>query len=138
HIFLFFFHIYLSKKWLNLSDLNQYIIKKISREIFQFKTTFDDSRKYNLKLNKQERVLELLKKVQATEYLSGPAAKDYIAEEDFKKVNIKLGWMDYSGYKEHNQLFPPFEQNVSIIDLLFNEGPEAIKYLKSFTSTTTK
>jgi hypothetical protein len=39
--------------------------------------------------------------------------------------------MDYSGYREYEQLYPPFEHGVSIIDLIFNTGDEASTYLKS-------
>ena len=54
-----------------------------------------------------------------------------IDETLLAKANIKLTWMDYSGYPQYNQLFPPFEHWVSIIDLIFNEGPEAKNFLKS-------
>ncbi len=40
--------------------------------------------------------------------------------------------MDYSRYPEYAQLFPPFEHAVSIIDLIFNEGPNAPEFMKSF------
>jgi hypothetical protein len=40
--------------------------------------------------------------------------------------------MDYSGYKPYGQLYPPFEHGVSVIDLIFNEGPAAREYMKSF------
>jgi hypothetical protein len=40
--------------------------------------------------------------------------------------------MDYSGYPEYRQLYPPFEHGVSILDLIFNEGPNAPQYLNSF------
>ena len=40
--------------------------------------------------------------------------------------------MDYSGYPEYHQLHGDFVHEVSIIDLIFNEGPEAVSYLKSF------
>jgi len=33
---------------------------------------------------------------------------------------------------EYQQLFPPFEHGVSIIDLIFNEGENAAKFMKSF------
>lgn len=128
----FFEKIYLDTVWQNLSELNQYMIKMLSKDILCAKTAFDDSRKYNLTHKKAERVLELLEKAGATEYLSGPAAKDYLKEEDFVVKNIKLSWMDYSNYPEYNQLYPPFVHAVSIIDLIFNEGPDAIKYMKSF------
>ena len=115
----------------NLSDMNQNLIKKISKEILGINTTFKDSREYCLTKSKGDRVLELLNKTQATYYLSGPAAKDYIDESLFKKANIELAWMDYSGYREYNQLYPPFEHGVSIIDLIFNTGQDEINYIRN-------
>ena len=50
----------------------------------------------------------------------------------FASNQIKLEWMDYSGYKTYNQLHPPFKHEVSIIDLIFNEGANAKKFLKSY------
>ena len=87
---------------------------------------------YRLIEGKTERLVDLCKQVGATEYLSGPTAKGYIDEELFRNGGITLRYMDYSGYPEYNQLFPPFEHRVSIIDLIFNEGPNAPKYMKSF------
>ena len=84
------------------------------------------------KYSKGERVLELLIKANASEYLSGPAAKNYIDQSKFESEGIKLKWMDYSGYKIYNQLYPPFEHGVSILDLIFNEGPNYEDYMKSF------
>ena len=40
--------------------------------------------------------------------------------------------MDYSGYKEYEQLNPPFEHGVTILDLIFNEGDRAKEFMKSF------
>ena len=71
----------------------------------------------------------MLKKAGATEYISGPSAKSYILEEIFVKEHIKLTWMDYSHYPEYRQLYPPFVHNVSVIDLLFNEGADAMRYI---------
>lgn len=132
----FFKEIYLATKWKNLSELNQYLIKHISKEILGIKTTFDDSRNYNLSGKKQERLLELLKKVKTSYYLSGPAAKSYINEELFKQEGIEIEWMDYGGYPEYNQLYPPFEHAVSIIDLILNEGYSTPNFMKSFKNLT--
>lgn len=65
-------------------------------------------------------------------YLSGPVSKDYFDKELAKKENIKVEWMNYSDYPEYNQLFQPFEHGVSILDLIFNEGSNAKKFMKSF------
>ena len=75
-----------------------------------------------------------MKKANAEYYLSGPAAKDYINEKVFKENNISLEWMDYSNYPEYTQLYPPFEHFVSIIDLIFNEGPNTLNFMKKINS----
>ena len=64
--------------------------------------------------------------------MSGPAAKNYIQAELFSNAEIELEWMDYSGYPEYTQLSEKFEHGVSILDLIFNEGADAKKYMKSF------
>ncbi|MCF6333156.1 MAG: WbqC family protein [Draconibacterium sp.] len=129
---IFFEQLYLEYKWTNLSSFNQFVIKKISREILNINTTIEDSRKYYLKGNGKERVLDLLLKCNAAEYLCGPSAKSYLKEEFLQHEKIKLIWVNYDSYPEYNQLYPPFNHYVSIIDLIFNEGPNARYFMKSF------
>lgn len=120
---------YIKNKWSSLSELNQYIIKKISKEILNIDTRFDRSENYNLELKKSDRVLELLKKAGADYYLSGPAAKNYLNEEEFKKNNIILEYMKYD-YPEYEQLNGQFvSHNVTILDLIFNCGENSYKYI---------
>lgn len=64
--------------------------------------------------------------------MSGPAAKVYFDENAAKEEGIEVEYMDYSGYREYHQLYPPFVHGVSIVDLIFNEGENAKMYLKSF------
>lgn len=99
-------------------------------KLLNIKTKLRYDKDYELIDGKTERLIDMLQKVGATHYLSGPAAKDYIDEKLFEKAGIKLLWMDYSGYKAYPQLFPPFEHNVSILDLIFNTGEDAIKYIR--------
>jgi hypothetical protein len=68
----------------------------------------------------------------ATKYVSGPAAKNYLIEEEFRKEGIDVEWISYSDYPQYLQLFGPFEHKVSVLDLIFNEGPHAKNYMKSF------
>lgn len=120
---------YLSKKWGNLSELCQYMIKWIAREVLNLETIFLDSRNYQLKTRKAERVLELLKKLEATDYVSGPAARDYLSEDIFDENNIRLHWMRYQ-YPEYPQFGDTFIHKVSILDLIFHVGPRAIKFIR--------
>lgn len=123
--------LYLGSSERYLSQVNYKFIVAIC-EILGINTRISWSTDYCLIQGKTERVLDLCKQAKATEYISGPTAKGYIDEELFRKEGIILRYADYSDYPEYRQLFPPFEHRVSIIDLIFNEGPEAKKYMKSF------
>lgn len=113
-----------------LSDINRRFIDAIC-EILEIRTPIRCSSECPTVEGNTERLVEWSRLAGATEYLSGPAAKDYIGEDAFTNAGIKLRWMDYSGYPEYRQLYPPFEHGVSILDLIFNEGPDAHRYMKS-------
>jgi hypothetical protein len=125
----FFEHVYLECEWPTLSELNQYLTKQICCEFLGINTCFRDSREFQLTGAKQERLLDLLKQVGATSYVSGLSARAYIEDERFEEAGITLIYKDYRGYPEYPQLFPPFEHAVSIVDLLLNCGSTAAEYI---------
>jgi hypothetical protein len=90
----FFENIYLNQKWKNLSELNQFLIKNISFNFLNIKTQFDDSRNYNIQGKGEDRLINLLKKVNTTKYISGPSAKAYISNNKFVSEGIHLEWMN--------------------------------------------
>ncbi len=79
-----------------------------------------------------EKLLGICQQAGADVYLSGPAAKEYFDEAVSEEMGISVEWMDYSGYTVYGQLYSPFEHGVTILDLIFNEGPNATNYMKSF------
>lgn len=130
----YLYHIYFEKEWHYLSDFNQYVIKLISEEILNIKTKFIDSRILKATGSKDERLIELIQKVNGKEYISGPAAKSYIQEDNFAKNEIKLLFKDYSGYPEYPQFHQPFNHFVSILDLIFHTGADAPYYIWGWRS----
>jgi len=126
-----FKELYLNCNEIYLSQINYKFIIAIN-EILGIKTKIRWSSEFDLANEKNERLLEICKDCNADIYLSGPAAKDYLDEKLFEKEGIKVEWMDYSGYPEYSQLYPPFEHGVTILDLIFNEGDNAKKFMKSF------
>ena len=74
------------------------------------------------------RLIQLLKHVGATHYISGPSAKDYIIQEMFGEAGITLEYMRYD-YPEYSQLHPPYDPHVSILDLLFMVEGDFLEYL---------
>lgn len=121
--------LYLGREWKNLAELNQTFIRRIATDLLGITTQFRDAREFHAQGQKQERLLDILGKLGATRYVSGPAAKDYIDPQRFADAGVELIWKDYSGYPAYPQRFPPFEHGVSILDLLFNVGPHATWYI---------
>ena len=77
---------------------------------------------------KTDRLLSILTQLGATHYLSGPSARDYLEEDKLRQAGIALEYMQYS-YPPYPQLYPPYESQVSILDLLFMTGPSALDYI---------
>jgi hypothetical protein len=114
-----------------LSEINYLFIEFICN-FLSIRTKLSWSSEYEILGDKNERLINLCKQVDATHYLSGPMAKDYIDLEQFAQSDLELSFFNYSEYPIHKQLFPPFEHSVSILDLLFNEGDNSSNFMKSF------
>jgi hypothetical protein len=85
-----------------------------------------------LKEGKTERLVDLCRRAGGTHYISGPAARDYIEPHLFDEAGIDLSFFDYAGYPEYPPRFGKFEHGLSVLDLLFNTGPQAPRFMKSF------
>lgn len=130
----FFEDLYLTVSSTRLSEINYFFIQAIN-SILHITTPIKWSSEFNTPVDKNLRLVEICKSLNATEYLSGPSAKNYILEEAFSNEGIKVVWVNYSGYPEYDQLFSQFEHGVSIIDLIFNMGPHSKEFMKSFQSS---
>ena len=126
-----FEELYLTSTHDYLSEINFIFIKKIN-ELLGINTRIRLSSEFDLAQGQTERLIGICNQCGATEYLSGPAAKQYFDNELARKENMKVTWVEYGGYKEYQQLFPPFEHGVSVLDLIFNEGQNAPQYMKSY------
>ena len=115
-----------------LSELNQYIIKFISKEA-GFKTQFKSSEDFNLDSGKIERLLSLLVQAGTNEYITGPAAKDYLAgkESIFQDNGIKLIYYNYPDYKKYGPQRDFYNKYISILDFLaFEELKDLDQYFE--------
>lgn len=122
-------YVYLEKEWQYLFELNRFLIEHISKEFLKINTAFADSREFKSSGQKHDKLLEIVKATDATTYISGPSAKDYMIIEDYKAAGIEVLWKDYTDYPEYPQIHNPFEHHVSILDLLFNVGDDASYYI---------
>jgi hypothetical protein len=111
-----------------LSEINFRFISHFCKTL-SIPTTLKWSMDYKMSDRRTERLVGICQQAGATEYFSGPAARAYIDADLFEAAGITLTYMDYSGYPEYQQLHPPFDHHVSIVDLLFHVGPAAIDYM---------
>ena len=71
-----------------------------------------------------DRLIALMRAVGADHFISGPTARDYIDEAKLAAARVTLEYMRYE-YPEYEQLHPPYDAHVSILDLLFMRGADA-------------
>lgn len=112
-----------------LSELNMRLLQAVCKYL-GITTPISNSADFSLLDGKTERLADLCAQVGGSEYISGPAARDYIDEGVFAQRGLKLSWFDYAGYPEYPQLWGDFTHGVSILDLLFNCGASAPSYMK--------
>ncbi|MFD2643984.1 WbqC family protein [Pseudomonas japonica] len=113
----------------NLSEINQALLGAICNYL-GISTRLSRSTDYVLEGDKTERLINLCKQAGATEYVTGGAARAYLEEGLFAREGIKVTYFDYSGYPDYAQLWGDFVHEVSVLDLLFNCGPNAATYMK--------
>jgi hypothetical protein len=100
----------------------------ISRELGIASTRFLRSSQISgISGTKTDRLIQILQRVGAKHYISGPSARDYLEQAKFDEAGISLAYMEYN-YPEYPQLYPPFDPYVTIFDLLFMTGRDAAKY----------
>lgn len=114
-----------------LTEINLHFMKGIMN-LLNINTDIRLSSEFDLAEDRNERLLNICRALNATHYISGPAARDYLDTDMFARAGIEVEWTDYSGYGEYRQLHGGFEHGVSIVDLILNEGSDSHKYLKSF------
>ncbi|MDD5509200.1 MAG: WbqC family protein [Dehalococcoidales bacterium] len=115
-------------EWEYLADLNVTLIQKIAKAL-GLETKFAVSSDLEIGGVKTERLVNTLQKIGADEYVSGPGAKDYIDVDSLREKGIKLYWYEYQ-HPVYPQIRGEFVPYLSVIDLLFNTGAEAVRYIR--------
>jgi hypothetical protein len=117
------------KKWRFLVDLNIELIN-FSRKALHIPGPLIRGSDFPTPESPTVRIVEMIKKCQGTEYISGKSGKKYLEESLFIREGINLKYIDFKAIPYHQQ-FSNFIPNLSIIDLLFNEGDSSVSYLKN-------
>lgn len=113
----------------NLSELNISIIKKIC-EWLNINVNFYLSSELNIEGKSDERLIEIMKKLNGKNYLSGSGGSKYQDENKFLQEGIQVIYYQYK-VPIYEQLWGEFIPGLSILDLIFNEGENSLEILKN-------
>ena len=113
----------LMKEYSSLAEQNIAITTMIAG-LLKINVKFIKSSDMGIYTAREERVIDICKALDGTEYISGHGAKAYQVEENFTNRDLKLTYTDYKPVeypqqweKQSNRLI-----NMSIIDYIFNCG----------------
>lgn len=113
-----------------LTEVNQYFLEAVFK-FLGIDTVIYRSEKFITNTERTTRLAEICEQLNADEYVTGPAAKNYLNESIFTEKGIRVSYIDNSGYTPYQQLGKVFNHNVSILDLIYNTGTKAPGYLKN-------
>ena len=124
-----FEQLFLGQRFTHLSDLNRALIEVVCGEL-EIGTKISDSSAYLLIEGRSERLADLCFQAGGKEYVSGPAARCYLEAEPFDARGVRFSFFEYGRYPMYPQLWGAFVHEVSILDLLFNCGRDARRFMQ--------
>lgn len=120
-----------------LSEINRLFLEEICKYL-DIQTTFSWSTdSYSIEeldsFSSTERLLKLAQKYNATDYLTGPLATNYMDVKMFEDREISVLWANYDNYSEYPQIHGDFCHGVTILDMFFMLGKDTKRYMKGRT-----
>jgi len=122
-----FFEEFYKKEWVYLFEASNYIVSYLLAEL-SIKTPIKIASSLEVQGKKEELVLNICKYLQADTYLSGPDGRNYLHMDLWSERNIRVLFHDYV-HPKYPQQGAEFMFHLSVIDLLFNCGPESLNIL---------
>jgi len=125
-VFGFFDSIY-RKEWKLLVDLDIALILGIL-DMLGLPTSLRLSSELNIVGDRVSRLISICKVLGADVFYEGKSGENYIDEETFLAAGIRVEYQNYL-HPAYKQLYGGFVPYLSIVDLLFNEGPRSLDIL---------
>ena len=126
-----------SREWQYLIDIDLYFITKFVKCLGLSNKEIVRSSSLDVRGDRIERLVTLCKIFKADVFYEGAAGKNYIDSKHFEEQGIRVEFQDYK-HPVYNQLYGDFVPYLSVIDLLFNLGPESLSIItnKNFMEDT--
>jgi len=124
-----FFEKTFARKWQYLADINIHVIQYLTEALGISYKKFVRASEYALSEEPTERLTDICKQMKGDAYLSGKDGANYLDLDKFEKEGIQVIFQDYK-HPQYPQLYGNFTPYLSVIDLLFNCGPESLSILR--------
>jgi hypothetical protein len=123
------FEQFYKQEWCYLAEATTQVFFSLLK-ILNIRTPIRMASALGVEGRKEELILNICKAVRANEYLSGPDGRNYLDLGWWQENNMKVEFHDYL-HPQYRQLHGEFLPYMSVIDLLFNCGPESLAILKN-------
>ena len=119
-------NLYLDNDYNSLSEVNVNFLKFINAFIgIETKITLS-SNFLRTTEDRNQRLVDLVKGVKGSTYLTGPSALSYLDISKFKDNGLSVECINYSSYSDYYQLHGSFDPSVSMIDTIMMLGTDSI------------
>ena len=126
-----------SREWQYLIDIDLYLITELANCLGMNDKKIVRSSSLGVRGGRIERLTTMCKIFKADIFYEGTAGGNYIDEKHFEEHGIMVEFQDYK-HPVYKQLHGDFVPYLSVIDLLFNIGPESLSVIanKNFIEDT--
>ncbi len=120
------------REWVGLSELNVFAARTIAGYLGVNTELFLASEMGELPDHPDERLIGIVKLLGTTTYIAGAGGRSYMEMERYEKRGVEVVFQEFN-HPVYPQLFGDFVPNLSVVDLLFNCGPESLRIIRGET-----
>lgn len=126
-----------SSEWELVSELNIHLIERLKDALQMKEKPTIISSELTLREEPTDRLIDICKALGADTYLAGQGGADYLDTARFAENGLNVIMQDFK-HPVYPQLFNDFKSHLSIVDLLFNCGPESINIIREANAESAK
>jgi hypothetical protein len=116
--------------WQKMSDLNVALLRAVVEPQGVTTRMILASDLSPLTEDRDGRLVELCRRLGADTYLAGQGGRSYMHLDRYRAEGIQVVFQDYQ-HPSYPQLFGEFVPQLSVLDLLFNCGPDSLAIIRS-------
>jgi hypothetical protein len=120
---------FIDNPWPKLSPMNVALLRVLATKLGVRTHVVLGSELEPLTDDRDGRLIEICKRMGADTYLAGEGGRGYMNLERFHSEGLEVEFQDYD-HPAYTQLFGEFTPRLSILDLLFNCGPDSLEIVR--------